>query len=110
MVAEPPLRAPEAERDVGENLVARLRKRIFEPQRAGAIQPDKTDKPETLSRREIGFRASLAELLLINRLRARSTAEPSADVLENGARVVVTTCKNWFSSPKPDSGAPRTRL
>ncbi len=89
-----------------DGLVARLRRRMFEPAAPRADKP----KPPAAAKREIGFQASLAEFLLINRLRARRKAAPSADVLEQGARIVHVTCKHWFSAAKPPSGTPRTRL
>ena len=94
---------------VDDGLVARFRKRLFEPRvRPAGAQP--SPQAPQLPKREINFRASLAEFLLINRLRARRKAAPSADVLAHGERIVFITCKNWFGttdSPPPDH---RTRL
>jgi hypothetical protein len=91
-----------------EGLVARLRKRMFEPLGGRSARPAAPPKP---ARRDVGFQASLAEFLLINRLRARRKAEPSADVLERGARILQVTCKHWFAPERPPrSGTPQTRL
>lgn len=71
-------------------MVDRVRERLFPPRAKAPL------KPAARSRREINFRASLAEMLLILRLRARSRTSASQDVLERGAHVVDVTCKNWF--------------
>lgn len=49
------------------------------------------------SQRDLNFKASIAEMLLIVRLRARGRSNESREVLERGARVVDVTCKNWFA-------------
>jgi hypothetical protein len=93
-----------------EGLVARFRKRLFEP-RTRPVQPDAiAPAPAPLPKRELNLRASLSELLLVTRLRARRKAAPSADVLAQGERIVYVTCKSWFGTPDsapPDRG---TRL
>lgn len=75
-----------------QSLVGRVRDRLF-PQRSEAQV-----KPAARNRRELNLRASIAEMLLIVRLRARSRSCASRDVLERGAHVVDVTCKNWFAS------------
>ena len=78
-------------------VVARLRKSLFNPLGGGsrgAAVPGPVNK-----QKQIGFRASLAEFLLINRLRARiRPVEPAqaADVLQRGAQIIFVTCKAWF--------------
>ena len=83
--------------------MARFRQRLFQPRSdAGkAGLPPKSN---------IGFQASIAEFLLVNRLRARRKAEPSADVLERAARIVFVTCQNWFAKPEQHGTGNRTRL
>jgi hypothetical protein len=52
-------------------------------------------------------RASLAQLLLVARLRARTRRDLAVDSLERAAHVIFVTCKNWFAaspaSPPPDN-------
>lgn len=45
------------------------------------------------------FNASIAELLLVNRLKARvHPGTQATDILERASHIVFVTCKNWFSS------------
>lgn len=47
----------------------------------------------------VSFNASIAELLLVNRLKARICPVTQAtDILERASNIVFVTCKNWFSS------------
>lgn len=48
-----------------------------------------------------GQRASIAQLLLLARLRARTRRDLAADSLERAAHVIFVTCKSWFL-PSPD--------
>lgn len=43
-----------------------------------------------------GQRASMAQLLLLARLRARNRRDLAVDSLERAAHVIFVTCKNWF--------------
>ncbi|MFI5447832.1 hypothetical protein [Polaromonas sp. UC242_47] len=69
-------------------------------------------KPQEVARRDEVQRASIAELLLVARLRARNRRDLAVDTLERAAQVLWVTCKNWFtrSSRKPsdqdDSSGP----
>jgi hypothetical protein len=46
-----------------------------------------------------GFNASIAELLLVNRLKARvHPGTQATDILERASNIVLVTCKNWFFS------------
>ena len=86
---------PESPPAVG--MVARFRKRLFNPLGGGPAA--KAAPAPVITRRQIGFRASLAEFLLINRLRARiRTVKPaqSFDVLQRSEHVIFVTCKAWF--------------
>lgn len=48
-------------------------------------------------------RPSIAQLLLVARLRARNRRDLARDSLERAAQVMLVTCKNWFSPVrKPD--------
>ena len=69
----------------------------------------KPDVPAKPARRQIGFQASIAEFLLINRLRARQPSELSADVLERAANIVFVTCQDWFAPPERDDVRNHTR-
>jgi len=52
-------------------------------------------------------RASLAQLLLVARLRARTRRDLAVDSLERAAHVIFVTCKHWFvASPDRDAQAP----
>jgi hypothetical protein len=59
-------------------------------------EPDNKPKAE-IRRDELQLRASIAQLLLVARLRARNRRDLAVDSLENAARVIFVTCKNWFS-------------
>ena len=121
--AEPEPAAPRA------GMVARFRRRLFnplgdrsKPDAAGdAGLADQADAPsarrlaKTAPVRDIGFKASLAEFLLINRLRARirpKAAQPaqSADVLQRGEQIIYVTCKDWFGDGDSHTSELGTRL
>ena len=87
-------------------LVARIRQGLFNAPAVLAF-------PGTARRVTVRLQARLAELLLINRLRARSQPALSADVLERGAHVVRVTCESWFAvtiSARAASRAYDTRI
>jgi hypothetical protein len=89
-------RSPERTADKAGTLVARVRRRLFPPTVQDANTPAAAP-----SRRGINLQASLAELLLINRLKARSTQrEQAAEMLERASHVVFVTCKHWFAEPE----------
>jgi hypothetical protein len=110
-----------------DGMVARFRRRLFNPlgsprvaeserlQEAAdlaqldAATPAKTSttaktvnrQDKAAPRRDIGFKASLAEFLLINRLRARirpQVAQPvqSPEMLQRAEKIIYVTCKHWF--------------
>lgn len=61
--------------------------------------------PIVASPRAVGFPASIAEFLLVFRLRARRRSALSGDMMERALHMVLVTCKNWFSnsaSPRHD--------
>lgn len=41
--------------------------------------------------------ASIAELMLLNRLRARTRSDLALDSLERATQVIDVTCKDWFA-------------
>ena len=59
-------------------------------------EPDNKPKAD-IRRDELQLRASVAQLLLVARLRARNRRDLAMDSLENAARVIFVTCKHWFS-------------
>lgn len=76
-------------------LVSRVRNRLF-PARAAAVAL----VPAEAKKRGIGFQASIAELLLINRLKALGRRDQSAEVMERASHIVFVTCQNWFTEPE----------
>lgn len=85
-------------------MIARLRKRLFPanvpvlPSLPSSYAPDK-------------IKAGIAELLLVNRLRARSARKTQAkDVMERAAHIVFVTCKNWFTTNDGKTPERRTPL
>jgi hypothetical protein len=91
-------------------MVSRFRQRLFQPWSGPRAAPSAADLPLPIARRKLGFQASIAEFLLVNRLRARRPAAPSADVLERAARIVFVTCQNWFAPAQNRDVSHRTRL
>lgn len=89
------------------SMASRFRQRLFLP---WSGPPAATRLPEPVAQKKMSFQASIAEFLLVNRLRARKRAEPSADVLERAARIVFVTCQNWFAKPQRGSPDHRPRL
>ena len=92
-------------------LASRFRERLFQPWRQPRGEAARLTAPDAHpAPRQLGFQASIAEFLLVNRLRARRPAAPSADVLERAARIVFVTCQNWFAPPGNRDVRHRTRL
>ncbi|MES1978177.1 MAG: hypothetical protein V4451_09080 [Pseudomonadota bacterium] len=86
-------------------LVARLRQRLFPV--SSAVKP--LSAPAAYAPDKI--KAGIAELLLVNRLKARSTRKTQAkDVMERAAHIVFITCKNWFTPTDGRSPERRTPL
>ncbi len=51
-----------------------------------------------MSPRQQRLQASLAELLLVNRLKAHSHSAEAGDTMARAAQILSVTCRNWFSS------------
>jgi hypothetical protein len=86
-----------------DSMVNRFRQRIFHPwSRAGDAPAPAipAPRPEPKKKSALNFQARVAEFLLINRLRVRRRAAPSADVLEHAEHIVFVTCQNWFAPPE----------
>lgn len=58
-----------------------------------------------VARQALGLRAGVAELLLLNRLRARTRRELNAQTLEHAARVIEVTARHWLSEDLASAGA-----
>jgi hypothetical protein len=86
---------------------ARFRDRLLHPW--SRTKDDSASRlPIVAPQRPVGFPASVAEFLLVFRLRARRRSTLSRDMMERALRVVLVTCKNWFSaSDSPPSRSPR---
>ncbi|MCZ8257659.1 MAG: hypothetical protein O9327_18590 [Polaromonas sp.] len=80
-------------------MASRFRQRLFQPW-SGPRPPTAARPPAPIAHKKVTFQASIAEFLLVNRLRARKPAVPSADVLERASRIVFVTCQNWFATPQ----------
>jgi len=71
-------------------------------QAAQAAPKPRASLPAIAPSRPLGFPASIAEFLLVFRLKARrpqaraSVSSSSREILERALRVVLVTCKNWF--------------
>jgi len=48
-------------------------------------------------RRRASLQASLAEMVLLNRLRARTRTDLELDTLQRGASIIELTAKHWFA-------------
>ena len=59
--------------------------------------------PVLATQRAVGFPFSVAEFLLLLRLRLRRRSALCADVLERALHLVVVTCKNWFVTDARDA-------
>jgi hypothetical protein len=89
--------------------VSRLKDRLFQgwASREEARDPVQHPVPAIAPQRQIGFPASIAEFLLVFRLRARRRSSLSADILERAVRVVFVTCKHWFAGTEAHAPRPR---
>ncbi len=58
-----------------------------------ASQPEKT---ELVVKSKNRFSTSVAEFLLLFRLRARRVPENAVGVMQRAIRMVLVTCENWF--------------
>ncbi|MDB5891510.1 MAG: hypothetical protein JWP47_2341 [Polaromonas sp.] len=101
------------------SLVARVRQRLFPPSLPDAdactdsdkpsVRPALKDMPVTV-KQKVGLQASIAELLLVNRLKARAQRDPSARILERATHIIFVTCQHWFAHPGKESSRHETRL
>lgn len=102
---KPPISAPPAKG------VSRLKDKLLHPW-SPAGDKAATSLPAIAPRRQAGFPASVAEFLLVFRLRARrrsALSALSADMLERAVHMVLVTCKNWFMDLGCYKGGPSRR-
>ncbi|MDB5964584.1 MAG: hypothetical protein JWQ72_1084 [Polaromonas sp.] len=103
----PPLSPVKAE---SQGMVARLRHR-FGPSAPSGAAPRLPEPPRLGLSKGLNFNASIAELLLVNRLKARIQRRTHApEIMERASHIVFVTCKNWFSSADGKSPQQRTPL
>lgn len=50
-----------------------------------------------LARQALGLRTGMAELVLLNRLRARTRRDVTVEVLEHAARVIEVSARSWLA-------------
>lgn len=98
LTPDPASSAPEPSRAAASSLVARFRQRLFQPWSPRKEPSATASLPAPVTQRQAGLQSSIAEFLLVNRLRARRCAASSADVLERASRIVFVTCQNWFGT------------
>ncbi len=106
-VPDAPAQAP------ANGVVARFRQRLFQPWSAREAPPA-SSLPAPLTKRQAGLQSSIAEFLLVNRLRVRRSAASSAEVMARASRIVFVTCQNWFGkadnrNADPQQPPPRAR-
>lgn len=75
-------------------LITRVRARLFTAARGRAKAG-----PASAAAPPLGLQASLAELLLVCRLKARTRPADSASMLDRAAQIIFITCRNWFAAP-----------
>lgn len=59
--------------------------------------PASADGRSASKRRLINIQAGLAELMLLNRLRARTRRDLASDTLERAAQIIEVTSRHWFA-------------
>ena len=89
--------------------MSRLKDKVL-PSQARAQQEDSARVPVIIPPRPLGFPASVAEFLLVLRLRLRRRSAPSGSgIMSRAANMLLVTCKNWFGgkeASKHDSHKP----
>lgn len=85
----PSVLLPEGVAVPSRGLMGRLGRRLLDARAVKAL-------PASARKMSLRLQASIAESLLVSRLRARSQNASSADVLARGALVVQVTCNSWF--------------
>lgn len=70
------------------------------PVAVGALPPWR-GTPPAASRQALGLRAAMAELVLLNRLRAHSHGGERQRMLEQAACVIAVTARSWLAEDMP---------
>ncbi|MEO5658971.1 MAG: hypothetical protein ABIQ90_04130 [Polaromonas sp.] len=89
--------------------VSRLKDRLLRPWSSPneeTVATPTENLPIVAPSRALGFPASVAEFLLVFRLRIRRRSVLCGEMLERALRVVLVTCKNWFSASDAKSHRP----
>lgn len=91
--------------------VSRLKKRWFHPgTQTGTEVADKPENTDMVGGRKNRFSVSIAEFLLVFRLRARRTPASAASIMARALRMVLVTCEHWFGrADTPRSGPDKRR-
>ena len=76
--------------------MSRLKDKLL-PARPQADKEANASLPAIVAPRPVGFPASVAEFLLVLRLRVRRPSVPAGGLMERAAQVLLVTCKSWFS-------------
>ncbi len=87
-------------------MMLRLKDKILHPW--PHVDKDKpVNLPAVIPPRPVGFPASIAEFLLVMRLRLRRRSAPSIGLMERAAQVLLVTCKSWFGGLGKSKRGPR---
>jgi len=76
--------------------VTRLKNRLLHPW-SSAREEASSSLPALVPQRPVGFPSSIAEFLLVFRLRVRRRTALSGEMMERALHMVLVTCKNWFA-------------
>lgn len=80
--------------------MSRFKDRLLKPWSRSRDEPS-ASLPIVAPQRSLGFPSSIAEFLLVFRLRIRRRSALSTEMLERALKVVLVTCKNWFAGSDP---------
>lgn len=95
------------------SLVSRVRHRLFPPTPPADVPGPTASNLPAVHKRKAGFQASISEMLLVSRLKARNKHDSvvsDVGILERATQVIFVTCKNWFASPQGRVNQHKTRL
>jgi hypothetical protein len=92
-----------------DSAVTRLKDRLLHPWSRAKDEASLSNLPAVTPPRPVGFPSSIAEFLLVFRLRARRRSALSGDMMERALHMVLVTCKNWFSSARSHHSRPQKR-
>ena len=87
--------------------MSQLKDRLLHPWTNRDDPKVKANLPSVARPRPVGFPASIAEFLLVFRLKARRRSALSTDMLERAVRVIFVTCKHWFADTDRHKPSPR---